>query len=237
MELEQVRQGQEEKEQKHPPYNPLLSPYKMGNFLLSHRQRSFDNVPQPHAVLYYSQRTSKGGLLIAKATMVSDTAQGYTFTPGIWTKEQVEAWKPMVDYVHAKGVDLCTSSAVLDNFVGLSFVVRFLRLEMECLRLRTPVETALKDAKLSYKNIDEVILVGGSTCIPAVEDLVKKLSGKELNVTVNPDVALGAAVFRFFSRLAHLLLCSFSFSLNLILYSACFYIILLGSIPIIAVKL
>ncbi|KAI8002226.1 putative 12-oxophytodienoate reductase 11 [Camellia lanceoleosa] len=68
------------------------------------RQRSFDNVSQPHAVLYYSQRTSKGGLLIAKATMVSDTAQGYTFTPGIWTKEQVEAWKPMVDYVHAKGV-------------------------------------------------------------------------------------------------------------------------------------
>ncbi|CAL5348179.1 unnamed protein product [Camellia sinensis] len=62
--------------------------------------------------------------------------------------------------------------------------------------LRTPVETALKDAKLSYKNINEVILVGGSTCIPAVEELVKKLSGKELNVTVNPDVALGAAVFR-----------------------------------------
>ncbi|KAI8003688.1 hypothetical protein LOK49_LG08G01897 [Camellia lanceoleosa] len=117
----------------------------------------------------------------------------------------------------------------------------FLVLSVGCLlpafRLRTPVETALKDAKLSYKNIDEVILVGGSTRIPAVEELVKKLSGKELNVTVNPDVALGAAVFRFFSRLAHLLLCSFSFSLNLILYSACFYIILLGSIPIIAVKL
>ncbi|THG11788.1 hypothetical protein TEA_021028 [Camellia sinensis var. sinensis] len=49
------------------------------------------------------ERTSKGGLLISKATGVSDTAQGYPFTPGIWTKEQVEAWKPIVDAVHAKG--------------------------------------------------------------------------------------------------------------------------------------
>ncbi|KAL5702303.1 12-oxophytodienoate reductase [Ranunculus cassubicifolius] len=90
---------------------PLLTPYKMGNFLLSHRvvlapltrQRSFGNVPQQHAILYYSQRATKGGLLITEATGVSDTAQGYAFTPGIWTKEQVEAWKPVVDAVHAKG--------------------------------------------------------------------------------------------------------------------------------------
>lgn len=90
---------------------PLLTPYKLGKFELSHRvvlapltrQRSYGNVPQPHAVLYYSQRTTKGGLLIAEATGVSDTAQGYTDTPGIWTKEQVEAWKPIVDAVHAKG--------------------------------------------------------------------------------------------------------------------------------------
>ncbi|XP_034681041.1 putative 12-oxophytodienoate reductase 11, partial [Vitis riparia] len=67
------------------------------------RQRSWNNVPQPHAILHYSQRTSKGGLLIAEATGVSDTAQGYPDTPGIWTKEQVEAWKPIVDAVHAKG--------------------------------------------------------------------------------------------------------------------------------------
>ncbi|CAL9002469.1 unnamed protein product [Prunus brigantina] len=64
------------------------------------RQRSYGNVPQPHAILYYSQRTSNGGLLIAEATGVSDTAQGYPDTPGIWTKEQVEAWKPIVDAVH-----------------------------------------------------------------------------------------------------------------------------------------
>ncbi|XP_050252937.1 12-oxophytodienoate reductase 2-like isoform X17 [Quercus robur] len=90
---------------------PLLTPYKLGKFNLSRRvvlapltrQRSYGNVPQPHAILYYSQRTSKGGLLITEATGVSDTAQGYPDTPGIWTKEQVEAWKPIVDAVHAKG--------------------------------------------------------------------------------------------------------------------------------------
>ncbi|KAI3765582.1 hypothetical protein L2E82_15620 [Cichorium intybus] len=90
---------------------PLITPYRMGKFELSHRvvlapltrQRSYGNVPQPHAILYYSQRTTKGGLLISEATGVSDTAQGYPETPGIWTKEQVEAWKPIVDAVHAKG--------------------------------------------------------------------------------------------------------------------------------------
>ncbi|CAH8294739.1 unnamed protein product [Eruca vesicaria subsp. sativa] len=90
---------------------PLLTPYKMGKFNLSHRvvlapltrQRSYGNVPQPHAVLYYSQRASPGGFLIAEATGVSDTAQGYQDTPGIWTKEHVEAWKPIVEAVHAKG--------------------------------------------------------------------------------------------------------------------------------------
>ncbi|KAM4068446.1 hypothetical protein ACB094_12G012700 [Castanea mollissima] len=93
------------------PTIPLLTPYKLGKFNLSHRvvlapltrQRSYGNVPQPHAILYYSQRTTKGGLLIAEANGVSDTAQGYLDTPGIWTKEQIEAWKPIVDAVHAKG--------------------------------------------------------------------------------------------------------------------------------------
>ncbi|XP_068313619.1 12-oxophytodienoate reductase 2-like [Pyrus communis] len=94
-----------------PPTIPLLTPYKLGNFDLSHRivlapltrQRSYNNVPQPHAILYYSQRTSKGGLLIAEAVEVSDTARGYVDMPGIWTREQVEAWKPVVDAVHTKG--------------------------------------------------------------------------------------------------------------------------------------
>ncbi|EEF35996.1 12-oxophytodienoate reductase opr, putative [Ricinus communis] len=99
-----------------PPTIPLLTPYELGTFNLSHRvvlapltrQRSYNSVPQPHAILYYSQRTTKGGLLICEATGVSDTAQGYPDTPGIWTKEQVEAWKPIVDAVHAKdGIFFC----------------------------------------------------------------------------------------------------------------------------------
>lgn len=64
------------------------------------------------------------------------------------------------------------------------------------LRLRTPVDNALRDAKLSFSDLDEVILVGGSTRIPAVGELVKRMTGKDPNVSVNPDevVALGAAV-------------------------------------------
>lgn len=63
-------------------------------------------------------------------------------------------------------------------------------------RCKKPVEQALKDAGLKTGEIDEVILVGGSTRMPAVQDLVKKLTGKEPNMSVNPDevVAMGAAV-------------------------------------------
>ena len=63
-------------------------------------------------------------------------------------------------------------------------------------RCKVPVENALRDAKLDLSDMDEVILVGGSTRIPAVRDLVKELTGKEPNMSVNPDevVALGAAV-------------------------------------------
>ena len=63
-------------------------------------------------------------------------------------------------------------------------------------RLMPPVEQAIKDAGLEAKNIDEVVLVGGSTRIPKVQEMVKDFFGKDPNKTVNPDevVALGAAV-------------------------------------------
>ena len=63
-------------------------------------------------------------------------------------------------------------------------------------RCRKPVERALADAKLKTGEIDEVILVGGSTRMPAVQDLVKQMTGKNPNMSVNPDevVAMGAAV-------------------------------------------
>ncbi|PZM86057.1 MAG: molecular chaperone DnaK [Candidatus Melainabacteria bacterium] len=64
-------------------------------------------------------------------------------------------------------------------------------------RCRNPMEQALKDAKLGYEQLDEVVLVGGSTRIPAVQELVKQVTGgKEPNQSVNPDevVAVGAAI-------------------------------------------
>jgi len=63
-------------------------------------------------------------------------------------------------------------------------------------RCRTPIENSLKDAELTSASIDQNVLVGGSTRIPAVQELVEKLLGKTPNQTVNPDevVAVGAAV-------------------------------------------
>lgn len=63
-------------------------------------------------------------------------------------------------------------------------------------RTKVPVRQALKDAGLSQSEIDEIILVGGSTRIPAVVEAVRKETGKEPNKSVNPDevVAMGAAI-------------------------------------------
>ncbi|MER3480006.1 MAG: molecular chaperone DnaK [Meiothermus sp.] len=63
-------------------------------------------------------------------------------------------------------------------------------------RIRGPVEQALKDAGIPTSKIDEVILVGGATRVPAVQQIVREMLGKEPNRSVNPDevVALGAAV-------------------------------------------
>ncbi|XP_024995668.1 12-oxophytodienoate reductase 2-like isoform X1 [Cynara cardunculus var. scolymus] len=90
---------------------PLLTPYKMGNFQLCHRIvltpmsrfRSYNSLPQSHAILYYSQRATDGGFLIAEATAISPAAQGFRDVPGIWSKEHIDAWRPIVDAVHAKG--------------------------------------------------------------------------------------------------------------------------------------
>mgnify|MGYP000892132431 FL=1 len=63
-------------------------------------------------------------------------------------------------------------------------------------RVKIPVENAIADAKIDASKIDEVVLVGGSTRIPAVKEAVEKILGKKPNQTVNPDevVAVGAAV-------------------------------------------
>ena len=63
-------------------------------------------------------------------------------------------------------------------------------------RTKAPVEAVIKDAGITVKDIDQVVLVGGSTRMPAVADLVKEVTGKDANKGVNPDevVAIGAAL-------------------------------------------
>ena len=63
-------------------------------------------------------------------------------------------------------------------------------------RTEEPVRRALSDAKLSASQLDQVILIGGSTRMPAVLDIVKRLTGKQPNISVNPDeaVSIGAAI-------------------------------------------
>ncbi|MDE2481525.1 MAG: Hsp70 family protein, partial [bacterium] len=63
-------------------------------------------------------------------------------------------------------------------------------------RCIAPFKNALADAKIDVSQIDEVVMVGGSTRMPVIQELVKKLTGKEPNLTVNPDevVAVGAAI-------------------------------------------
>jgi len=63
-------------------------------------------------------------------------------------------------------------------------------------RCRTPLEKALKDSGLSYNDISNILMVGGSTRMPAVQEFVKQITGKNLNLSINPDeaVSLGAAI-------------------------------------------
>ena len=107
----------------------------------------------------------------------------------------------------------CELSSVMETNINLPFItadangpkhldLNLTRAKFEDLcrdllnRCKTPVENALKDAGITKNDINEVVLVGGSTRIPAVQQLVKEYTGKEPNQSVNPDevVAVGAAI-------------------------------------------
>ena len=107
----------------------------------------------------------------------------------------------------------CELSSVMETNINLPFITadangpkhldlnltraKFEDLSRDLLnRCKTPVENALKDAGVTKADINEVVLVGGSSRIPAVQQLVKEYTGKEPNQSVNPDevVAVGAAV-------------------------------------------
>ncbi len=63
-------------------------------------------------------------------------------------------------------------------------------------RCRAPMEAAMRDAKLSYNDLSDILMIGGSIRMPAVQEFVKKISGHEINLSVNPDeaVSIGAAI-------------------------------------------
>ncbi|GKC11712.1 putative 12-oxophytodienoate reductase 11, partial [Tanacetum coccineum] len=92
------------------------------------RLRSYDFTAQPHAILYYKQRTTKGGLLISEASGIYETAKGLPNTSGIWKKEHVEAWRPIVDGVHENGgvffCQLWHSGRVSNKILSCKYMLR-----------------------------------------------------------------------------------------------------------------
>src|SRR6188768_4434600 len=143
--------------------------------------------------------------------IVDYLADDFKKANGIDLREDPQALQRLFEAAEKAKVEL---SAVTQTAVNLPFVtadasgpkhlnVNLMRSTFDQLtadlveRCREPVKQAMEDAKVTTDDIDEVILVGGSTRIPAVQALVRRLTGgREPNMTVNPDevVAIGAAV-------------------------------------------
>jgi len=143
--------------------------------------------------------------------LVDHIAEEFKKSNGIDLREDPQALQRLFEAAEKAKVEL---SAVTQTSVNLPFVtadaagpkhlnINLMRSTFEQLtadlveRCMGPVKQAMADAKLTADDIDEVILVGGSTRIPAVQELVRRLTGgKEPNMTVNPDevVAVGAAI-------------------------------------------
>lgn len=137
-------------------------------------------------------------------------AEEFKRTEGIDLRQDRQALQRLTEAAEKAKIEL---SSVSETTINLPFItatadgpkhleLKLSRAQFEHLcadlleRCKGPVEQALRDAKLTKADINEVVLVGGSTRIPAVQRLVKELLGKEPNQTVNPDevVAVGAAI-------------------------------------------
>eukprot|EP00434_Breviolum_minutum_P030455 symbB.v1.2.026932.t2/scaffold2698.1/size85437/8 len=117
--------------------------------------------------------------------------------------DKVAAWAEILNLFHfvpsdlrflSEGIDLLKDRQALQR---LTEAAEKAKMELSGVQEATPVESAMKDAKLGASDIDEIVLVGGSTRIPAIQDLASELvGGKKPNQSVNPDevVAVGAAV-------------------------------------------
>lgn len=143
--------------------------------------------------------------------IVDWVAEQFQKTDNIDLRKDKQALQRLSEAAEKAKVEL---SSVVETEINLPFITadangpkhlqqRITRAQFEDLthdlveRCREPVESALKDAKMTPEDIDEVILVGGATRMPAVQQLVRRLmNGKELNQSVNPDevVAVGAAI-------------------------------------------
>ncbi|MEE3716711.1 molecular chaperone DnaK [Tumidithrix elongata RA019] len=114
--------------------------------------------------------------------------------------EAAEKAKIELSTVGVTDINLPFITATVDGPLHLDTTLKRSQFERLCVdlleRLNNPLEQVLRDAKISPRQIDEVVLVGGSTRIPAVQQLVERLIGKPPNQGVNPDevVAVGAAV-------------------------------------------
>ncbi len=162
-----------------------------------------------HEVLSTSGDTHLGGDDFDQKVM-DWLAEEFKKTEGIDLKNDKQAMQRLKE---AAEKAKCELSSVVETNINLPFITadangpkhldmtlsraKFEELSHDLLeRCKTPVEQAIKDAGITKNEINEVVLVGGSTRIPAVQALVKEYTGKEPNQSVNPDevVAVGAAV-------------------------------------------
>ncbi len=142
--------------------------------------------------------------------IVDHLADEFKKDQGIDLREDRQALQRLIEASEKAKIEL---SSTMETQISVPFITadasgpkhldtRLTRAKFEDLthhlveRCRQPIQDALNDSKLSEKDIDEVILVGGSTRIPAVQKLVKDMIGKDPNQSVNPDevVAVGAAI-------------------------------------------
>merc|ERR1711957_1114347 len=160
-------------------------------------------------VLSTSGDTSLGGDDFDKM-IVDWLMTDFEATEGIDLKQDSQALQRLTEAAEKAKVEL---SSVLETTINLPFITanetgpkhiqtELTRAKFEDLcddlihKCRIPVENSIRDARIDKSKIDQVVLVGGSSRIPAIQKLVTRLTGKEPNQTVNPDevVAVGAAI-------------------------------------------
>lgn len=153
--------------------------------------------------------THLGGDNFDKA-IVDWLAEEFRKDYGIDLRKDKQSLQRLTEAAEKAKVEL---SSVLETTVSLPFItadadgpkhldIKLTRAKFEDLvhelveRLRGPIKSALADARLGPQDIDEVILVGGSTRVPVVQKVVEEITGKKPNMSVNPDevVAVGAAI-------------------------------------------